>query len=102
MDTNLGTKTCIGCGVEQPISCFRQYYNGRKGRYNHCKDCETIESRRKYLSRKTERSGAEQEELDNIQKLYDMRVVKGLRPPSRSNRPRTKAAALVAAALQDK
>lgn len=82
------TRVCKNCGVEKPIDCFRTYYGGRKGRYTQCKECETIESRRKYLARKGSLTDAEQTELDDIRKLYGLREASGLKPPQPASRRR--------------
>lgn len=66
------------------MSQFRNYYNGRKGTYTICKDCERINSRAKYLERK-ERSEAEQAELEKIYKLYDAQRRCGLQPPNHND-----------------
>ena len=77
----MDTKTCTSCGVDKPITDFRKYYAGRKGHYRYCKACERIETRRKYLVGKDELQPAEQQELADINKLYEMHIAKGLRPP---------------------
>lgn len=81
-------RVCKNCGVEKPIDCFRPYYGERKGRYTQCKECEAIESRRKYLARKEALTDAEQMELDNIRKLYYLREARGLKPPQPASRRR--------------
>lgn len=80
----MDTKLCRSCGVDKPIDCFRQYYGTQKGRYTYCKECESIESRRKYLTRKTALTESERQDLANIQELYSLRVARGLNPPCRS------------------
>lgn len=80
-------KTCSRCGVAQPLENFRHYYNGRNGYYRHCKTCESIEARRKYLIKRSDAATPEQlEELDKIRALYDKRAEAGLDVPCRSPR----------------
>lgn len=79
-------RTCKRCGRELPEDNFRTYYGGRKGTYSFCKQCESIEQRRKYLCRKDTAAGdgltvEEMEELDKINELYDRRAALGLAVP---------------------
>ena len=76
-------KTCAHCGEVRPIDMFRKYYN-RPGLYAFCKICEKIETRRKYLVRKSNLSEAEKIELDNIIKLYEYQSSLGLRANKKS------------------
>ena len=79
-------RTCKRCGRELPEDNFRTYYGGRKGTYSFCKQCESIEQRRKYLVRKDSESPdgltvEEAAELDKINELYDRRAAAGLAVP---------------------
>lgn len=76
-------QSCKQCGIEKPIDQFREYYNGRKGNYKVCKDCEKVNSRRKYLEGKSPDSCSEEErqELQDIYTLYDMQRSLGFKPP---------------------
>jgi hypothetical protein len=79
-------KICSRCGTEQPLINFRQYYNrgANAGTYKFCKECERIETRRKYLvGRGDAATQAQKEELANIYKLYDLRGSRGLDVPGR-------------------
>lgn len=75
-------RVCRSCGVEKSIEEFRHYYGGRKGHFRLCKQCESIDTRRKYLMRKGSLTTAEQQDLNNILELYSRRAAKGLRPPT--------------------
>lgn len=81
------TKVCKQCGEIKPIELFRQYYGGRKGRYTICATCEKINSREKYLSRKSSNdvglTSDEALELSKIHALWDCQAKLGLRPPRR-------------------
>lgn len=82
------TRQCKWCGMLKPIEQFRKYYGGRKGRYTHCKDCERVENRRKYLVGKGDNLTDEhKEELAKINKLYDMRVAAGYTNPREATKP---------------
>lgn len=70
-------KVCTMCGVEKSVDQFREY--PREGRYPYCLDCQSIETRRRYLTQKSVISLDEEEELQQINKLYEMRLAKGLR-----------------------
>jgi hypothetical protein len=74
-------KVCRSCGVDRPITEYRHYYGGRKGYYKICKQCESIEQRRKYLVGKELLTEQEHQDLANIRKLYENRSAKGLKPP---------------------
>ena len=81
----MDTKVCKWCGQEKSVDNFRDYYEGRKGKYTYCKECERIETRRKYLKRRGDKCTQEQlDELDSIEKLYDAREAKGLSVPGRN------------------
>lgn len=73
---------CKQCGTEKLKQDFRLYYNQSGKRYTICLDCERINSRRKYLLKKSGRTVSEQAELDDIHKLYDLQRAAGLKPPS--------------------
>lgn len=70
-------KNCSMCGGEKPLEEFRKYPNGKS--YPYCLECQTIETRRRYLARKSELSEDESMELQDIEKLYDKRLEKGLK-----------------------
>ncbi len=75
-------KVCSRCGKELPLDNFRKYYNGGDSYYTYCKDCEAIEARRKYLVGRSDAATPEQlDELQKIQKLYELRAAKGLKVP---------------------
>ena len=74
-------KTCKQCGQLKPHEQFRQYYGGRKGRYTICLQCEKINSRLKYLEKKSNLTEAEQTEVNKIRELYDVQRAAGLQPP---------------------
>lgn len=74
-------KTCKRCGATKPLTEFRDYYGGKPGKYTFCKTCEKIEARRKYLRRKPELSVVEQQELNEIERLYEQRKARGLTVP---------------------
>lgn len=75
------TKVCCRCGVEKPISEYRHYYGGKKGYYGYCKQCERLETRRRYLVGMTELSVDQRAELEAINKLYELRAARGLKVP---------------------
>jgi len=78
------TKVCKQCGKLKPIDSFRHYYGGRTGTYRTCLDCERINTREKYLRRKSEStdlSPQETVELDRIHTLYHVQRQAGLQPP---------------------
>lgn len=77
------TKTCRQCGELKPIEQFRSYYGGRKGTYTICKSCEKINSRAKYLEKKSAITEPERSELNKIYTLYDAQQACGLQPPRR-------------------
>lgn len=80
------TKICNRCGEIKPLERFRKYYKGQ-GHYSFCKDCERVESRRKYLVRKAQLTEDEQTELNKIGILYGYQKQIGLRQKKYSNRP---------------
>ena len=94
------SKLCRSCGVDKPLSDFRHYYGGRKGHYSICRQCESIDTRRKYLMRKSALTDAERRDLENIQKLYDKREASGLRPPTRGTK-NGRVSALISALLEE-
>lgn len=81
----MDTKTCSRCGVDKPLDNFRSYYGGRKGTYKYCKECERIESRRRYLVGLGGKATLEQAKtLAAIERLYDIRAERGLDVPGRT------------------
>ena len=74
-------KKCKQCGLIKPLTQYRANYN-RPGTCNTCRSCESVNSRVKYLKRKTKLSDAEALELTSIYKLWDSQRAQGLRPPS--------------------
>ena len=74
-------KVCKQCGEAKSNISFRRYYNSGDGRYTVCLDCEKINSRRKYLERKVERTKADEDELQTIYQLYEIQRANGLAPP---------------------
>lgn len=74
-------KKCKQCGVIKSQDQYRPYYGGRTGSYNTCKDCESINSRVKYLKRKSDLSPAEASELSKIYELWGAQRLLGLKPP---------------------
>lgn len=80
--TEVKTKRCKQCGEIKPLDRFRSYYQGRKGTYTICKDCERINSRYKYIcSKASDDNEAIQAERQQIEKLYELQRANGLRPP---------------------
>lgn len=72
-------KKCSMCGCEKSLEEFRKYPNGK--RYPYCLDCQTIETRRRYLLGIENGQGLSkehQDELDAIRQLYEARRAKGL------------------------
>ena len=91
----MSTKMCSYCGQEKSLDDFRDYYDGRKGKYTFCKECERIESRRKYLMRRGDACTPEQkQELEDIAALYKARAAHGLNAPG-LKRPKVTVADLV-------
>lgn len=81
-------KTCKYCGQAKDDTLFRKYYQGvSTGKlYAHCLDCGKIESRRQYLIGKLKAVDGLlipvwEQELGDINALYDMRVAAGLEVP---------------------
>lgn len=77
------TKTCKRCGAAKPLTDYRSYYGkGQNGTYTFCKECERIESRRKYLVKLGDSANPKQREaLVAIERLYAERARKGLAVP---------------------
>lgn len=76
------TKICTTCGQEKPLNEFRNYPRDTTARYPYCLECQTIETRRKYLVSKIEnRTNTLEEELElvQIEDLYKLRLDKGLK-----------------------
>jgi len=78
-------KQCRQCGEVKPAEQFRKYYGGRQGSYTMCMSCERINSRAKYLEKKSARTPAEDGELNKIYQLYDAQRACGYRPPRRES-----------------
>lgn len=79
-------RQCRQCGEIKVMTQFRRYYNSRKGHYRVCLTCEKINTRHKYLRRKSdnkELTQTELQELEKIERLYDVLRERGLRPPAR-------------------
>ena len=85
------TKECSVCGRQQPLDLFRVYPQSGK-HWPYCKECESIEIRRKYLQRKKteyycgDRSQGktvftenEMRELEDINELYRRHEAAGRR-----------------------
>lgn len=70
-------KMCSMCGSEKSQEEFRKYPNGKS--YPYCLECQTIETRRRYLMSKTVRTDEEMEEEKAINELYKKRLEKGLK-----------------------
>lgn len=70
-------KNCSMCGGEKSLEEFRKYPNGKS--YPYCLECQTIETRRRYLAGKSELNEDESLELQDIEKLYDKRLERGLK-----------------------
>jgi hypothetical protein len=78
------TKKCQQCGEIKLESAFRPYYPPMKGYYKTCKQCEAVNTRRKYLVGKMTKgtlSVEEGKELETIDKLYSILEASGLKPP---------------------
>lgn len=83
------TRKCKQCGEIRPIERFRLYYNGRSGHYTTCKLCEKINSRYKYLSKKSldqTMTDEDVEEFSAINALYAKQRSLGLTPPSHGSK----------------
>ena len=86
MCLKMKAKVCKQCGDMKPLDQFRPYYGGRKGTYTRCLQCERINSREKYLSKKKALTDAERKELDKIHQLYEAQRSCGLSPPNTKQR----------------
>lgn len=78
------TKVCKQCGKMKPLDAFRTYYGNRTGTYNTCLSCEKVNTREKYLRKKSNYStisDGEAEELEKIHLLYKVQRAAGLQPP---------------------
>lgn len=78
----MDTKACTTCGQEKPLEEFRRYPGETGKRYPYCLECQSIETRRKYLElKKTKKTIIMEEEIElqKINELYMLRVEKGLR-----------------------
>lgn len=81
-------KKCSMCGGEKSLEEFRKYPNGK--RYPYCLECQTIETRRRYLESIESKQGLSDEhqsELEAIRMLYKARLDKGLH--TFGSKPRT-------------
>lgn len=84
-------RMCKQCGEVLHISNFRKYYN-RKGSYTLCFNCESVNTRYKYLNSKVQRitsiegtpSQADLDEIATLDSLFETLRSKGLRPPETS------------------
>ena len=78
-------RVCKQCGLEKDDKNFRQLY-GKNGSYRICLECESINSRLKYLLHK-EQVGTitddEIKEIETIEDLYERQRAMGLKPPRR-------------------
>lgn len=77
-------KVCKQCGKMKPLDAFRTYYGNRTGTYNTCLSCEKVNTREKYLRKKSNDmtiSDGEAEELEKIHLLYKVQRAAGLQPP---------------------
>lgn len=77
-------KVCKQCGKMKPLDAFRTYYGNRTGTYNTCLSCEKVNTREKYLRKKSNYStisDSEAEELEKIHILYKAQRTAGLQPP---------------------
>lgn len=77
-------KVCKQCGKMKPLDAFRTYYGNRTGTYNTCLSCEKVNTREKYLRKKSNYnaiSDSEAEELEKIHILYKAQRAAGLQPP---------------------
>ena len=84
------------CGEERYIDEFRtqvrrNYKNECRSTYRrpYCKACEAIECRRRYLVDMTSPSPEHEQELNQINELYELRLAKGLKTfdTNRRNKP---------------
>lgn len=75
-------KKCKQCGMIRENTEFRKNYYGQ-GTCNTCYQCESINSRWKYLSRKGSLKPEELTELESIEALYEKQRAMGLKPPKR-------------------
>lgn len=84
-----GLKKCKQCGEVKSETLFREYYGrgankGQRtgGRFKTCKDCEAINNRLKYLTKKDVLTEVEQAEVDTYEKLYEVQRSLGFKPPA--------------------
>ena len=76
------TKRCTMCGKDKKMAEFRKYPGETTRRYPYCLECQQIETRRRYLESKLKCGTImteEEYELERINRLYELRLVKGLR-----------------------
>ena len=84
MELTKRAKVCKQCGKMKTLESFRQYYGNRSGTYNTCLDCERINTREKYLRKKSDNrtiNDSEADELEKIHHLYEVQRAAGLQPP---------------------
>lgn len=89
MAMELKPRRCRMCGETKSADLF-YIRNDGGGRLTYCRDCMYIISREGRLRRKYNRgviSRREAEELQDIHKLYDELIEKGLRPPRIKREP---------------
>lgn len=90
------TKICSVCGRELSVDRFRMYHNKPGKTWPYCKDCESIEMRRKYLQNKgADMSDEEYAELEKIGELYKRHAEAGRRVLGSCKPRNQKASALV-------
>lgn len=79
-------RICKQCGERKPLSNYRSYYGGRKGRYRICNTCEKINSRAKYLENKPNKDKEQIEELNKIHSLWELQRKLGYCPPTKKDK----------------
>lgn len=94
-------KQCKQCGKMLPIGKFRKYYGKRKGSYRMCLDCERINSREKYLSKKGKLTADEIEEFEMIHKLWKVQRANGLQPPRTNKQQQIPVVDMIDALIDD-
>lgn len=89
------TRKCKQCGHVKSLELFRQYYGrgANKGkrsqsRYRTCKQCESINTKYKYLCKKPELTEEESTMRDKIEQLYEVQRSLGYKPPGSDPTPR--------------
>lgn len=82
IEDDVKTATCKRCGRDLPIESFRFVkYKGQEPKYRFtvCRDCQNIESRRRYL----EAHKPDSEALKKINRLYAKHEAEGRSIPTR-------------------